>query len=250
MGWSNYRRRLGQRVHHHRTEYRYRRLKPEKGNWFANRQIVSSEMNRKGLLITFEGLEGSGKTTQIKLLAKALRKKKYSVIVTQEPGGTPVGAKIRRILLESKKDKLFPESEAFLFLADRVHHMREVIVPALRKKQIVLSDRFLDSTVAYQGFGRRLSVKFLEHMNQLITDGLVPHATLFLDLDPEKGLSRIQRRKRLNRMDKEKIAFYRAVRKGYLAIARGEPRVKILDADQNPDVLHAQILKKVLDLLT
>lgn len=223
----------------------------DKGNVISHEEVKKRfGMKPRGFFMTFEGIEGSGKTTQIKKLAAALRKMKYSVAVTQEPGGTHMGQAIRKLLLDSKKHTLLPESEALLFLADRIHHVREIILPALRKRQIVLCDRFSDSTMAYQGFGRGLSVKLLTEMNHWVTGGLIPDFTVVLDLEPAEGLARLQKRKQTNRMDKEKIQFYQRVRKGYAALARRNSRMKIVNASQEAQALHTEILRIVKAVLS
>ncbi len=203
----------------------------------------------RGLLITFEGIEGSGKTTQLKRLAAALKKQRYPVVSTHEPGGTPLGEKIRTLLVHSKT-KISPETELFLFVSDRSNHVRNVIIPSLQKKQMVLCDRFTDSTIAYQAFGRSLSQKLLDGMNKLATGGLKPDITFFLDLPVQAGLRRAKSRGALNRLDRESSTFYARVRKGYYFLARKNSRIVIIDGSQSAEAIHAQILQKVNMLLS
>jgi dTMP kinase len=203
----------------------------------------------RGLLITFEGTEGSGKTTQMQKLYTALKMEKYDTIITHEPGGTPLGEKIRHMLVNSKDGSISPETELFLFLADRAHHVKNVIVATLRKKQIVLCDRFTDSTIAYQAFGRNLPEKLLDAMNKVATGGLEPDLTFFLDIPVEQGLERIRKRGKRNRLDRETKVFYSKVRRGYYSLARKNLRFAILDASASPEEIHRTIIQKVSRLL-
>lgn len=208
-------------------------------------------MKNKGLFITFEGPEGAGKSTQIKLLALLLKKYRIPFIVTREPGGSRLSTHLRRWILNKLEYKLTNETELFLFLADRSQHVNEVIKPALKKGSVVLCDRYTDSTLAYQGGGRGFDIKLLEIMNRLASDGLKPDITLLFDLPVEAGLKRaLGRGKGKDRMEKEKLEFHRQVRKVFLNIARRDKkRVLILDASQNKELVYQQMLEKLIDRL-
>jgi dTMP kinase len=182
----------------------------------------------QGLFITVEGIDGSGKTTVANAVAERLRQEGFAVVVTAEPGGTPLGERLRQLLLREKP--LSAWAEAFLFLAARAEHVAQVIRPALREGTIVLCDRFADSTIAYQGFGRGLPVDELRRLNEVATGGLHPHLTILLDVSPEIGLQRVQRPTVFEGRD---LAFHHRVRQGFLWLAAQEPhRIKIVDASQ------------------
>jgi len=202
----------------------------------------------RGFFITLEGIEGSGKSTQLTKLSEALTKKGYEIVSTREPGGTPFGQKLRDLLVHSKDEIIDPELEVFLFLADRAFHVKNVIQPALWQKKIVLSDRFIDSTMAYQSFGRKLPFLLLDGMNKFATGGLQPDLTLFLDLPVEDALARIEGREN-NRMDKESPAFYQTVRKGYYALARKNRRIAVIDAGQPTETVFEKSLAKIEEML-
>ena len=205
------------------------------------------------LFITFEGVEGSGKTTQIRRLARYLRRKKIPCIMTREPGGTPIGEKIRKILLDPGHRSLVPLSELFLYEAARAQHIREVIRPNVKKRGVILCDRFSDASVAYQGNGRRISLKRVEQMNLVATEGIRPDVTFLLDCPSNTGLKRALKRNQVlnqekeSRFEREKIQFHNRVRKGYLAIARKEPRrVKVIDTRMGEDQVFERI-RKIVD---
>lgn len=195
------------------------------------------------MFITFEGTEGSGKTTQIGRLVKELSEANYSVQSTREPGGTTVGDQIRSILLNPLNERLFPTSELLLYAASRAQHVREVIVPALKNGEIVISDRFADASVAYQSYGRNLNLTLIAQLNRIATDGLVPDLTFLLDLPVEIGLQRASRsRGTLDRIEQEKLEFHRRVQTGYLSIAEEAPdRIKVVDATKPMDVIYQEI---------
>ncbi len=195
-----------------------------------------------GLFITFEGVEGSGKSTQIELLRQHLAERALSVLITREPGGTPTAEAIREVLLDPRNKALAPMAELLLYAAARAQHVEERIRPALDAGQMVLCDRFADSTTAYQGIARGLSLELLGEIHRLATSNLRPHLTFLLDMDPELGLQRTRERGRIDRMEQESIAFHRRVREGFLAIADNEPeRVVVLDADQELEVIARDI---------
>jgi dTMP kinase len=201
------------------------------------------------MLITVEGIEGSGKTTHCRLLAQWLRGLGHQVRETSEPDGSPIGATVRG-LFEAGGVALTPLTEAFLFLAARQEHVTQVVRPALAGGEIVPSDRYADATLAYQGYGRGLPLETIRGLNALATGGLVPDLTLLLDLDPPLGLDRLRDRA-LDVFEKMDLAFHQRVRQGYLEIAREEKqRVVVFDADQPKQALHAQIVKAVEELLT
>ncbi|MBI1756764.1 MAG: dTMP kinase [Fimbriimonas ginsengisoli] len=180
------------------------------------------------MFVTFEGPEGAGKTTVLKAVARRLEADGQRVVMTREPGEGEIGAKIRDILLSG--GDLSPAAELFLFLADRAQHVASVIKPALAAGAFVLCDRYSDSTLVYQGYGRGLDLETLRGLNQLATGGLTPDLTLLLDLDPELGLARLSLDK-MDRMDRESIEFHRKVRDGFLREAKREPaRWRVIDA--------------------
>jgi len=194
----------------------------------------------RGAFITFEGTEGSGKSTQCQRLARSLRNQGFQVLETREPGGTPLAETIRKLLLTSSKSKnpletMTPACESMLIFAARAQHITHVIQPALDKGVVVLCDRFFDSTVAYQGYARGLSQTFLNEAQQFISPGLQPHLTFFLDIPIQEGLARRQRSKKQDRLDKESLVFHRRVRRGFLALAKQHPiRIHTVDARQSP----------------
>ena len=204
----------------------------------------------KGLFITFEGIEGSGKTTQITRLATYLAQEGYPVVTTREPGGTHFGEQIRNVLLSVNTGKLCAETELFLYLASRTQHLHEIILPSLRTGKIVLCDRFSDATLAYQGSGRRLADGPVKKVVAYAAQGIQPDLTLLLDLDVEKGLSRVQYRGTSNRLDRESLQFHQRVRRGYLKLARSEPRrIRMVDASEGTEIVASIIQKKVSVIL-
>jgi dTMP kinase len=191
----------------------------------------------RGVLITFEGVEGSGKTTQMARLGRWLQRQRYRVERTAEPDGTAVGRAIRRLF---ETPGLTPMGEVFLFLAAREQHVSEKIRPWLARGRVVLCDRYTDATVAYQGYGRGLDPDLIRELNVRATGGVLPDLTLLFDLDPRQGLRRIGRRP-LDRFERESLAFHRRVRRGYLEIQRAEPkRVRLIRAGRPPAMVAAQ----------
>ena len=202
-----------------------------------------------GSFITFEGIEGSGKSTQIRLLFEHLKARDIEARMTREPGGTIIGEKVRGILLDPATKGLIPRAELFLYAAARLQHIEEVIQPGMDEGKVVLCDRFMDATVAYQGYGQGMDVQTIRELNVLATGGVLPDLTLVLDLDPVAGMRRIRGRA-LDAFEKMDSAFHRRVREGYLEIARADKnRVVVLDADRDPDALHADVVRAVDELL-
>ena len=208
------------------------------------------------LFITFEGVEGSGKTSQIQHLKKYLTQKGIPYRVTREPGGSPIGEKVRKILLDPEHREMVPATELLLYEAARAQHVKEVLKPLLKKGGIILCDRFCDATLAYQGYGRRIDLKWIARLNRLASQGVKPDVTFLLDCPSVVGLNRaIQRNRTLRqereeRFEKEEIQFHHRVRKGYLAIARKEPhRVKVIDTREGEEKVFEKIRKIVDNLI-
>ena len=202
----------------------------------------------RGVLITVEGVEGSGKSTQCRRLAERLQARGLGVVLTSEPDGTALGAAIRT-LFETGGPSPTPLTQVFLFMAARQQHAAEVIRPALSRGAVVVSDRYVDATMAYQGFGQGVDLETIHDLNALATGGLLPDLTLVLDLEPAAGMSRIGGRP-LDAFESMDLAFHRRVREGYLEIARTEKRrVVVLDADQDEDTLADAVGATVDDLL-
>lgn len=215
---------------------------------------MSCRDDKKGVFITFEGIEGSGKSTQISLLAEYLSANGRLVRLTREPGGTSIGDQIRKILLDPANCGLVPEAELMLYAAGRAQHLSEVIRPALDEGYIVLCDRFSDATLAYQGFGRGLARGVIEWLDRIVTAGMRPDITILLDIDADVGLGRARGRNNLSglsesRFEDEEIAFHRRVRAGYLALAEEEPgRIRVIDAMRSIGEVQFDIRSVVKDL--
>ena len=207
------------------------------------------------LFITFEGIEGCGKTTQIGHLTSFFKKARRPFLLTREPGGTAVGGKIREILLSSDNAGLEPMAELFLYVADRIQHYRQVILPALRQGRIVLCDRFADATTVYQGFGRGLDLAWIEEIHSRALENAKPDLTFLLDLPVEVGLKRAWKRLKKDqtgedRFEKEALDFHRRIREGYLTLARKEPsRIIVLDGMKDEETLHGEIIFHLPDAL-
>lgn len=208
------------------------------------------------LFMTFEGIEGSGKTTQIERLALILEKSGRQVVLTREPGGCLVADAIRSVLLDPKYAGMVPRAELFLYAAARAQHVEEVIRPALDAGRWVLCDRFADATLAYQGSGRGLDGNLVGRVNQLAAGDLVPDLTLLLDLPAETGLFRARERNAQrsgppdDRFEREALEFHRRVRNGYLTLARENPRFRLIDARPEPDRVGEQILQSVEEFVS
>lgn len=210
------------------------------------------------MFITFEGIEGSGKTTQIQLLVPVLQAGGHDCIFTREPGATKIGNKIRAILLDADNTSMLPLTELLLYEADRVQHLHEVIKPALAANKVVVSDRFFDATTVYQGYARGYDLDLIQQMHGMILGGLKPDLTLILDLPVQDGLERAWQRINSqsrglpeDRFEKEAIAFHERVRQGYLTLARNEPeRFRLIDASRDDQRVHKEIAEIVLRLLS
>ena len=202
------------------------------------------------MFISFEGIDGVGKSTQIRLAEDYLRARGHDVVTTFEPGGTDLGQEIRNLLLHRKGD-VAPRSEALLYAADRAHHVATKIRPALASGKIVISDRYLDSSVAYQGAGRKLSADEVRNISIWAVDGLLPDLTILLDLDAAKASKRRENTgQEADRLESEKLEFFEAVRAEFLKLAKAEPtRFLVVDAEAAPDEIFEHISSKLDELL-
>ncbi|PKP56317.1 dTMP kinase [Candidatus Atribacteria bacterium HGW-Atribacteria-1] len=202
---------------------------------------------KKGLFITFEGLEGCGKTTQAKMLFDFLIKQKIPSIYTKEPGGTKIGDKIRKILLDQKNDGMDYKTEMLLFLASRAENVRLIILPALEEGKVVISDRFYDSTTAYQGYGRGIDLKIIKHLNNLVVGKAIPNLTFILDIDPYEGLRRSASFGNSREMRfEEEFINKKIIGQGYYQLSHEETgRIKIIDANKSKEDIFEEIIKIV-----
>ena len=202
------------------------------------------------MFITLEGPEGSGKSTQIRRLAKRLEAMGYPVVTTREPGGTPIGDQIRHILVRLENKELHPRTEILLFLAARAQLVEQGIKPALQDGKIILCDRYGDSTMAYQGYGHGLDLEQLRQMLDFATDHLKPDLTILLDLDVKTGLMRKKAEDEWNRLDAYEVLFHERVRDGYLKLAHEKPeRWRVVDASQGIDAVQEDLFQIILDAL-
>ena len=206
--------------------------------------FLRKETLKRGIFITFEGIEGSGKTTQSERLATALGP---DIVLTREPGGTHISERIRDIFLTA--DDITAMTELLLIAAARTQHVDERIRPALHANRTVICDRFIDATVAYQGYRGGIDLSFIHQLNHIATGGLTPDITFILDLPPEIGISRQQHAALArDRLDKESLESHRKVRTGYLSVAKANPhRIKLIDATQSPDAIHTEVLAEYQD---
>ena len=209
---------------------------------------------KDGLLLTLEGIDGTGKSTQATLLAKALGAVygETRVCLTRNPGGTPLGSEIREVLLAQRApaDAPTPLAELLLYMADRAQHVQQVILPALAQGHVVICDRFIDSTLAYQGGGRQLSLNTISQLNQLACQGVMPHLTLLLDADPMALLQRREARGHKDRLEAESLAFQQAVRQQFLMLAHEHPqRIDVIDASTSPQQVHERLLASLTPFL-
>ncbi len=195
---------------------------------------------RQGLFITLEGVDGVGKTTQALILKEYFEQLGYEVLHTFEPGGTKLGNSIRQILLNPQYEELHSMTEILLYASDRAQHVYEVILPALNAKKIVICDRYVDSSIAYQGYGLGLEIRAIEAVNQWATGGLIPDRTIYLDADPALSLQKTEG----DRIEQRTLEYYARVRKGFLTIAQREPeRFKVISADGTREAVADRIIK-------
>lgn len=208
------------------------------------------------MFLTFEGIEGTGKSTQIRMLVQYLEQRGREHLVTLEPGGSRIGRELRRMLLHLESRDITPETELFLYLADRAQHVAQVIRPALARGKVVISDRFADSTVVYQGYGRGLEPRLLHQLNEVAVAGCWPEVTILLDLEPETGLNRAMARNlregkavEEGRFEAESLEFHRRVREGYLTWASlHQGRIHVVDAAPGPDEVF-EAVRAIVDPL-
>jgi dTMP kinase len=203
--------------------------------------------NRRGLFITLEGPDGSGKSTQSLLLARYLEGKGYKVVRTREPGGTSIAEALRRIIL-NPKNRISKVTEVFLYEAGRAQHTSELILPALRQGKIVICERYTDATLAYQGYGRKLDIRMIEELNRIASSGLKPDLTILVDIDVRVGLRRVRKvpGRKMDRLERESLRFHERVRRGYLEIASRDPgRVKLIRVKETPEKTHLEVVKVV-----
>ena len=204
-----------------------------------------------GLFITMEGTDGAGKTTQIKLLEKYFLDSGFEVVCSREPGGTPISEKIREIIIDPENEEMCPMAEALLYAAARAQHVHEFIEPNLKKGRVVICDRFLDSSIVYQGIARKLGIDNIKDINSYATNGLVPDITFFLRLSPEDGIERKKKQAELDRIEKEKFYFHKKVYDGYVNLAREESeRIVQIDALLSVEEISAQIIASIEKLLS
>jgi dTMP kinase len=202
----------------------------------------------KGIFITFEGSEGCGKSTQSGLAYNYLKKQGRRVLYLREPGGSAISEKIRKILLDSTNRSMVAECEMLLYMAARAQVVRQIIEPALRRGFIVISDRFLDSTLVYQGYALGMNIATIRRIGDFVTCGIKPDLTILMDLPAEKGLARCGRVK--DRIEERPLAYHRRVRSGYLKLARAEPkRIRIVKVDKDKTVTQEKIIKLILEFI-
>jgi dTMP kinase len=208
--------------------------------------MTSSQPSFPGCFVTLEGPEGAGKTTQVKLLSKQLEILGIKHVVTRDPGGTPLGRQIRRILL-NPENPVHPTTELLLYQADRAQHVSELIMPSLQAGALVICDRYIDSTVAYQGYGRSIDLNLIAELNEISTGGLRPQMTILFDIESSEGLSRLHPGGH-DRLEREALEFHLKVRQGYLNLTKQEPdRWRVLDASKPLSVVQAELRKLFID---
>ncbi|HZS76963.1 MAG TPA: dTMP kinase [Ktedonobacteraceae bacterium] len=214
-------------------------------------------VEQRGKLISFEGLDGAGKTTQMALLEGWLRERGVAYVRTREPGGTPLGVEIRQLLLHRPDLGITPLAEAFLFQSDRAQHFATLVIPALEEGKLVITDRCFDASIAYQGFARGVGVELVERLSLLATQGIVPDLTILLDLEPSQVHARVDvandaggQREEVTRFDSEAEEFHRRVQEGFRMLARAHPeRIKVVDASRSIEEIHREIVRLVEDAL-
>ncbi len=203
-----------------------------------------------GLFITMEGTDGAGKTTQINLLKAYLEEKGYKVVCTREPGGTKISEKIREIIIDKNNSEMSDMTETLLYAAARAQLVSEVILPTLKEGGIVISDRFLDSSIVYQGFARSIGAKTVKSINKYAVSNLEPDITFLLKLKPEQGLLRKEKQATLDRLEAEKFSFHQRVYDGYVRLSKNNKnRIKVVDAQKNINEIHQIIVNGVNNLL-
>lgn len=203
----------------------------------------------KGMMITFEGGEGSGKSSVINRLLPELLSKGLPVVLTREPGGTKISEEIRSVILDKANTDMDPKTEALLYCASRRQHLIDKVFPALEKDQIVLSDRYLDSSLVYQGYARGIGIEEIRKINLFAIDNRIPDLTIYFDLRPEIGLARIGKNshREINRLDLEQLSFHQKVHEGYQLLAKLEPeRIKTVDAEKSIEEVYQNVLRIVL----
>ncbi len=204
------------------------------------------------MFITFEGGEGAGKSTAIKRIVEKLTSEGYEIVLTREPGGTPIAEEIRNVILDKKNTAMDPRTEALLYAASRRQHLVEKVIPALKEGKLVLCDRFIDSSLAYQGGAREIGIDNVYNMNLFATEGMLPDLTILFDIKPEEGLARIaaNSQREVNRLDVEKLAFHNKVRDSFHELAKRFPeRFVIIDASKGPDEVFEESYRAIEDRL-
>jgi dTMP kinase len=211
--------------------------------------VTKLEHNKRGILLTFEGPDGSGKTTQIELLRKYLIDNGYEVLMTREPGGTKISEKIRDIILDNKNAEMCPMCEALLYAASRAQHVHEVIKPAIECGKVVICDRFVESSLIYQGIGRGLGVERVRMINEAALDGLQADIIFMLSIPYEEGLKRKAKQRNLDRLENSGDEFHRKVFEGYKEIAKSSDRIIEIDANRDIESVHKDILNMVQKII-
>lgn len=207
-------------------------------------------MPMRGKFITMEGSDGAGKSTQIALLMEYFERENIPMLLTREPGGTPIGEKIRTIILDTQNREMTDMTEALLYAAGRMQHVEEKLLPALTAGMNVLCDRYVDSSIVYQGFGRGLGQDKILAVNAPAIEKLMPDITIFLDLSPEKGILRKKGERKLDRLEEQALDFHRRTYEGYQWLAKTYPeRIHAVDADADPETVHQRVLQVLLPLL-
>ncbi|MEH7125079.1 dTMP kinase [Bacillus sp. JJ1773] len=207
---------------------------------------------KKGIFITMEGPDGSGKTTIINMLGSRLEAEGYQVMQTREPGGIDIAEQIRNVILDKNNTKMDPRTEALLYAAARRQHLVEKVIPALEKGYVVLCDRFIDSSLAYQGYARGLGMDEVFSINQFAIEGMMPQLTFYFDIEPEEGLERINRHKEreVNRLDLENLEFHHKVREGYYKLINSHPeRIYKIDASQSIEMVYKAAEEKIKEII-
>lgn len=206
----------------------------------------------KGKLITLEGGEGTGKTSQIKYIEEFFEKNNISYVSTREPGGINIAEQIREVILNTDNTAMDKRTEALLYAAARRQHLVEKVIPALEQGKVVISDRFVDASLVYQGYARGIGMDKVMEINEFAIDGCMPYLTIYLDIDPETGLKRIEKNKdrEINRLDLENIEFHNKVREGYMILNNRYPkRIKMVDASQSIEKVSQDIIKIIIESL-